>query len=109
MSRDLLSYRFVLAVILTFCPTLVAAQSTQVNGEAALATGVLVIIFLIGGVVSILGVALWIWMIIDCATNEPSEGSDKIVWLLVIVLLGWLGALIYFFARRPARIRTLGR
>jgi hypothetical protein len=51
----------------------------------------------------------WIWMIVDCASNEPSVGNDKVIWILVIVLAGWIGALIYYFARRPTRIREHGR
>jgi hypothetical protein len=51
----------------------------------------------------------WIWMLVDCLTNEPSEGNDKLVWALVILLLHGLGALIYFFARRPARRDQFGR
>jgi len=45
-------------------------------------------------------------MVVDCAINEPA-GNDKIVWLLVIILLHFIGALIYFFARcltRPKRV-----
>jgi hypothetical protein len=53
--------------------------------------------------------ALWIWALIDCATKEPAEGNDKIVWILVIVLASWIGALIYILVRRPARIREYGR
>ncbi|MBN2310846.1 MAG: PLDc_N domain-containing protein [Candidatus Hydrogenedentes bacterium] len=51
----------------------------------------------------------WVWMIVDCASNEPAEGNDRLVWILIIVLTHWLGALIYFFARRPARIQQYGR
>ncbi len=51
----------------------------------------------------------WVWMLIDCATNEPSEGNDKVIWILVIVLTNGVGALIYFFARRPTRIREFGK
>jgi len=51
---------------------------------------------------------LWVWMLVECVTREPSEGNDKIVWLLIILLLGWIGALVYFFARRPERIRRFG-
>lgn len=57
----------------------------------------------------ITGMVLWIWMIIDCAMNEPSEGNDKLVWMLIILLTSWLGALIYFFVRRPQRIRMYGK
>ena len=43
-----------------------------------------------------------------CATKEPSEGNDKVIWILVIVLVHFIGALIYFFARRPQRIARYG-
>ena len=55
------------------------------------------------------GTVLWIWMLIDCATKESSEGNDKLIWILVIVLTHLLGALIYLLVRRPQRIRELGR
>ena len=53
--------------------------------------------------------AFWIWMLIEVATREPAQGNDKIVWILVVVLTNWIGALIYFFVRRPERIRLYGR
>jgi hypothetical protein len=51
----------------------------------------------------------WIWMIIDCATREPAEGNERLIWILIIVLAHWIGALIYFFVRRPKRIELYGR
>jgi len=48
--------------------------------------------------------AFWIWMIIDCAKNEP-PGSDKIVWIIIVVVLNWVGAIVYFFARRKNRAK----
>jgi len=50
------------------------------------------------------GFAFWIWMLIDCATKEPSAGNDKIVWLLIIVFTHIVGALIYYFVRRRPRL-----
>ena len=32
----------------------------------------------------VVGGSLWVWMIVDCATNEP-VGSDKIVWILIVL------------------------
>jgi hypothetical protein len=55
------------------------------------------------------GTIFWIWMLIDCATNEPSHGNEKIAWIVIIVLTHWLGALIYFLARRPKRIAETGK
>jgi hypothetical protein len=43
--------------------------------------------------------AFWIWMIIDCAVKEP-PGTDKIVWILIILLGNAIGAAIYFVVRR---------
>ncbi len=57
---------------------------------------------------AVAGLVFWIWMIVDCATNEPSEGNDKIVWILIIVLTQIIGALIYYFVRRPKRIAEFG-
>ena len=57
---------------------------------------------------AILLIAIWIWALIDCLRNEPSEGNDKIVWVLVIILLNGLGALIYLIVRRPERVRRYG-
>jgi hypothetical protein len=50
----------------------------------------------------------WIWMLVDCATKEPSQGNDKIIWILIIVFTHWSGALIYFLVRRPQRKREFG-
>jgi hypothetical protein len=48
--------------------------------------------------------AFWIWMIVDCATKEP-PGNEKIVWILIVVVLGLIGAIVYFFVRRSPRRR----
>jgi len=67
------------------------------------------IIILVTLLVSFLFLGFWIWMLVDCIKNEPEEGNDKIIWILVIALTGWIGALIYLFARRPTRIQQFGR
>jgi len=46
--------------------------------------------------------AFWIWMIVDCAQYE-TDGTTKIVWLLVILLAGFIGAPLYFFVRKLPR------
>jgi len=66
-------------------------------------------LFLIFLVIGIGGTILWIWMIVDCATKEPSEGNDKLIWILIIVLTHWIGALIYLLVRRPQRIEQFSR
>jgi hypothetical protein len=67
------------------------------------------ICFPIGGLITLALTAFWIWMIIEAATKEPAEEPNKIVWVLIVVLLHWVGAAIYFFVRRPERIRKYGK
>ncbi|HLA84395.1 MAG TPA: PLD nuclease N-terminal domain-containing protein [Thermoguttaceae bacterium] len=57
----------------------------------------------------LIGTIFWIWMLVDCLMKEPSEGNDKLIWALVIVLTHWIGAAIYFFVRRPKRIEEHGQ
>ena len=52
---------------------------------------------------------LWIWVLIDCIKNEPTEGNERIVWVVIIAVTHWIGALIYLIARRPQRKALLGR
>ena len=59
--------------------------------------------------ISIAATVFWIWMLVDCLSKEPSEGNDKIIWVLVIIFLQAIGALVYYFVRRPERIRQLGQ
>ena len=35
-------------------------------------------------------------MIVDCARRDFRNSTEKVIWLLVVVLAGWIGALIYF-------------
>ena len=52
--------------------------------------------------------SFWFWMMRDCLSNEPSVNS-KIVWMLIIVLGNWLGALLYFLLRRSRRKELIGQ
>jgi sterol desaturase/sphingolipid hydroxylase (fatty acid hydroxylase superfamily) len=55
--------------------------------------------------IGLAALAFWIWMIIDCVTNEPSTGNDKIVWVIIILFAQIVGAVIYYFLRhRPRRM-----
>jgi hypothetical protein len=47
--------------------------------------------------------AFWIWMLVDAAQNRGLDQNEKIVWIVVVALLHFLGAVIYFFAGRPKR------
>lgn len=51
----------------------------------------------------------WLFVLVDCLRNEPSEGNDKLIWVLVIVFTSFVGALLYRVLRRPKRIQQYGK
>ena len=55
-----------------------------------------------------LATIFWLWTLIDCLTKEPAEGNDKVAWALFILLVPLVGALTYYFVRRPERIKAVG-
>jgi hypothetical protein len=55
------------------------------------------------------GFLFWVWMLVDCATKESNEGNTKIVWTIIIVFANMVGALVYWFVRRPQRFAELHR
>ena len=58
---------------------------------------ILLLIFTLVALIILLFV-LWIFMVIDCARREFPNKDDRIVWILVLVFLSYIGAIIYYFA-----------
>ena len=74
-----------------------------VAGAVIFMTMILALLPLLMFVFLLFSQAFWIWMIVDCAKNRGLTDNDRIVWILVVVLVNWLGAAVYFFAGRPKR------
>ena len=67
-------------------------------------------IFLIVGVlISVISTIFWVVMLIEIITKETSQGDTKIIWIIVVLFAGILGALLYYFIRRPKRMREMGQ
>lgn len=60
-------------------------------------------------VVMILFLVFWIWMIVDCAKRKFANSVEKIVWLVIVVLLGWVGALAYLIIIKMINIKGLAK
>jgi hypothetical protein len=62
----------------------------------------LVIVFLLLGIASLV---VWIWALVD-AVKVPDDSmfksGNKLVWILVIVLAGVIGAIVYLVVGKPA-------
>ncbi|RYF79996.1 MAG: hypothetical protein EOO03_17705 [Chitinophagaceae bacterium] len=55
--------------------------------------------------IAVTGFVFWVKMIIEIAQSEFKSRDAKIVWLLITLLLGFVGALIYYFVGRESRIQ----
>jgi len=56
---------------------------------------------LIAGLFGLAGFAFWLWMLIHGITNKGLADGEKIVWVLVIIFLPFIGSVLYFFIGRP--------
>lgn len=63
---------------------------------------------LVGAAISLAGFAFWLWMLIHAITNKGLGDGEKIVWVLVIIFLPFIGSIIYFFVGRPKGVAAVG-
>jgi hypothetical protein len=49
------------------------------------------------GGLGLIGLLFYIWMIVECVRRE--KGSERLLWLLLVVLVPDIGSLIYFLVR----------
>ena len=52
---------------------------------------------------ALLAFAFWIWMLIDAIQNPGLTDAEKICWVIAVVMLHFIGALLYFFIGHPKR------
>ncbi len=43
---------------------------------------------------------LWVWMLVDVGRRQFTDDNTRLMWVLIIVLAGWIGAIIYYFVGR---------
>ena len=65
---------------------------------AAVAGGLGLIWLVLVGLAIVLSI-FWIWMLIDAITSNMA-GTQKLIWVLVILFTHIIGAAIYFFVAR---------
>ena len=49
-------------------------------------------------------IGFWIYTIVDIVKSKFQDETTKIIWILVVVLLGILGSLIYLIFGRSGRV-----
>lgn len=61
------------------------------------------------GLMYLVSLVLWVWMLADCLKKETDEGNTRLIWVIVIVFTYIIGAFLYYLIRRPKRIQELGK
>ena len=67
------------------------------------------------GIIPLIALIFWIWMLIDCLARDYREfgtlitsdkSADKLVWVLLILFLPMIGAIAYHISvrRRPQSV-----
>ena len=87
----------VLSDLLTLAQTVDVQTTSQGSAVGGLLGGLVGCVFLIIGLAML---AFWVWMLIDAITRNFKDGTEKIIWILVIVFTGIIGAAIYYFVGR---------
>jgi Phospholipase_D-nuclease N-terminal len=61
---------------------------------------------LVFGAVGLVLTAIWIWSLVDALQVSDQRwveaGQDKVLWVILIAILGILGSLLYVVIPRPA-------
>jgi hypothetical protein len=60
--------------------------------------------FFVFPLLGILYFIFWLWMLIDCLKNQRLDGTEKLIWVLVIFFLHVLGPLLYFFIAKEQSV-----
>jgi len=60
-----------------------------------------ILMFLIFAAIGIACTIFWLWMLIHSITNKGLADGEKIVWVLVIIFLPFIGSILYFFLGKP--------
>jgi len=74
----------------------------EINGDFA---GLMLVLLVMAVVipVAIVSFIFWIWMLVSAVKNKGLSEGERIAWVLIIVLLHWLGALLYLVVGFPKR------
>ena len=78
----------------TFTPD--AAAAAAATGALALGAGMLFFFWILG----IVGFVLFLWALIDVIRRQFTNPNDKILWIVLIIFIGWIGPILYLIIGR---------
>lgn len=72
------------------------SAAVATTGAAAVGIGLLIFWIIFG----VFGFALWLWALIDVIRRTFKDPNNKVIWLIVVLLVPWIGSLVYLIAGR---------
>lgn len=78
---------------------------TTYDPAAAAAVGTAAMTFAVGWIIFWVifcgvGFVLWLWALIDCIRRQFTNPNDKILWIVLIILIAWIGPILYLIIGR---------
>ena len=58
------------------------------------------------GALAVFSTIFHVYVLYLCATQETDKGNARLLWVLVVLVSGVIGALVYYFARHRVRLRN---
>jgi len=49
---------------------------------------------------------LWLVALVDILKSEFKDGLTKVIWLILVIFLPFMGSILYFFIGRDQKIRN---
>ncbi|OSS42246.1 hypothetical protein DESAMIL20_1799 [Desulfurella amilsii] len=62
--------------------------------------------FLFFGLLSIIIAILWLMALIDILKSDFKDGLTKVIWLVFVIFLPFLGSILYFFIGRDQKLKN---
>lgn len=56
---------------------------------------------LFGLAFAVAALVIWVWSLVHAIGNKVLTDGERIMWVLLIVLVPFLGVILYFFMGRP--------
>lgn len=78
--------------------TIPSDAATATAATAAVGIAAAWVIFWV--VFGVIGFVLFLWALIDCIRRQFPNPNDKVLWLVLIILIGWLGPILYLIIGR---------
>ena len=91
----------ILLLILFATVSAVSAQADTIAAAFGLGIMFFMFFFIALGIAAFI---FWILMLVDCAKRKFTSDNEKVVWIIIIALLGVIGAIVYYFViKLPAK------